>query len=103
MTRDGTNAGYNTFLNEVYRIPETTGYSFQYGLDHMIDPQRVIHTHEHPVPVYTSEAYSTRHAIIEVSGRNHTHFAGAYLGNGLHEGAVTSGMRVAGELGGMKI
>ena len=101
--KNGMSFGYNTYLNEVYRIAGSTGYSFQYGLDEMIPDSAVIHSHTHTVPVYTSEAYATRHRISEISGKNNTFYAGAWLGNALHEGAVSSAMEVARRVGGKVI
>jgi predicted NAD/FAD-binding protein len=33
--------------------------------------------------------------VVATNGENHTYYAGAYLGDGLHEGAITSAFRVA--------
>jgi uncharacterized protein len=40
-------------------------------------------------------AFRHRHEIIATNGDYHTYHVGAYLGDGLHEGAITSAMRVA--------
>lgn len=48
----------------------------------------------------TVEALRTRGEIIADDGSRATFHAGAYLGNGLHEGAMSSAARVAKLLGG---
>jgi predicted NAD/FAD-binding protein len=45
------------------------------------------------------EALHYRNEVIDTNGENHTYYAGAYLGDGLHEGAIASAMRVAQLIG----
>ncbi|WP_432812848.1 hypothetical protein [Pantanalinema sp. GBBB05] len=40
-------------------------------------------------------AFRYRDEIIATNGHNQTYYVGSYLGDGLHEGAVTSAMQVA--------
>ena len=60
---------------------------------------RVIHVQKHHTPLYTVAAFRTRDEIIATNGETRTYHAGAYLGEGLHEGAVTSALNVAELIG----
>ena len=64
-----------------------------------IDPGKVIRTIEYAHPVFTSTGQGAQRRVEEISGRNRTHFAGAYWGWGFHEDGVVSGLRVARRLG----
>lgn len=44
---------------------------------------------------YIVAVFRHRQEIIAIYGEHNTYHAGAYLGDGLHEGAITSAMRVA--------
>ena len=93
--------GYNTYMNEFYGLPTQVPYSFAYGLEQHIDSNKVLHDANHTVPRYLSD-HDHRLSLIEsINGENHTFFAGAYLSNGLHEGAVNSGLAVSETLGGI--
>jgi predicted NAD/FAD-binding protein len=63
-----------------------------------IDPGRVLGTYAYAHPVYTQEGVRAQARHGEISGRNRTHFCGAYWGWGFHEDGVVSGERVAGAL-----
>lgn len=90
-----TDYGYNTYLNKVYGIQANTHYSFSYNLDELIDPSTILDSFTHRTPLYTLDALSSREQIKETNGENNTYFAGAFLGDGLHEGACQSAMAVA--------
>jgi len=92
---DDRRQGYNTYQNTVYRLPTSTSYNFAYGLDDHIPASAILHRAEHNVPVYDGFLSEKIEAIQSMQGERNTYYAGAYLGNGLHEGAVTSAMRVA--------
>jgi predicted NAD/FAD-binding protein len=50
-------------------------------------------------PVFTAAGVAAQRRHGEISGRDRTHFCGAYWGWGFHEDGVVSGLRVARELG----
>jgi predicted NAD/FAD-binding protein len=91
--------GYNTSMNIAYRLSDKTPYAFSYNLERMIRPEAILDKQQHVVPVYTGEAFGTRPEIKERNGENHCYYAGAWLGNGLHEGAVSSAVEVARKFG----
>ncbi len=100
-TPDG-GAGYNAYLNRLAGLgpDHPVHYFLAYGLDHEIDPDSIVHEQAHHTPLYTVEALRYRVEVIETQGEGHTFHAGAWLGNGLHEGAVTSAVQVSRRLGG---
>lgn len=74
-----------------------------YNLLDRIAPERVLQTEKHCVPCYSKEAVRFRHEVIETNGSNRTFHAGAWLYDGLHEGAALSALRVSKLLGGATI
>ena len=99
--RPGRTSGYNAFLNRLSSLSdEPPHYHLSFELDDEIDPARVLHTQPHTCPRYTLEAFAHRDEVIASNGERHTFYAGAWLGDGLHEGAVVSAVRVAERLGG---
>ena len=63
-----------------------------------IDPDKVIRRIEYAHPVYTAAGAAAQRRHHEISGRNRTHYCGAYWGWGFHEDGVVSGLRVAERL-----
>jgi predicted NAD/FAD-binding protein len=64
-----------------------------------IDPERTLRTIPYAHPVYTRAGVHAQQRHAEISGRDRTHFCGAYWGWGFHEDGVVSGIRVAERLG----
>ncbi|TAF53903.1 MAG: FAD-dependent oxidoreductase [Oscillatoriales cyanobacterium] len=91
--------GYNASLNQLCGITSPREYSLAFKLEEAIDKQHIIHIQKHHTPLYTVESFRYRDEVIETNGENNTYHAGAYLGNGLHEGAITSALRVAKLIG----
>ncbi|WP_414550732.1 FAD-dependent oxidoreductase [Anabaena sp. CCY 0017] len=87
--------GYNAYLNQLCGISSPPEYSLAFNLDSIIAPDKILHIQEHHTPLYTVDSFKYRNEIIITNGENNTYHAGAYLGDGLHEGAITSAMRVA--------
>jgi len=97
--------GYNAYLNRLCGLDEYVPphYSLAFGLDDEIEPSRVVHEQAHATPGYSREALSPRAEVLATNGERRTWFAGAWLDDGLHEGAVVSAERVALGLGGRAI
>ncbi|XZN89385.1 MAG: FAD-dependent oxidoreductase [Microcoleus sp.] len=91
--------GYNASLNQLCGISSSRQYSLAFHLDELIAKDQIIHIQKHHTPLYTVESFRYRNEIIETNGENHTYHGGAYLGDGLHEGAITSALRVAKLIG----
>ena len=64
-----------------------------------IDPATVIRTIPYAHPVYSAAGVAAQGRFAEISGRNRTHFCGAYWGWGFHEDGVVSAQRVAAHFG----
>jgi predicted NAD/FAD-binding protein len=65
-----------------------------------IDPAKVLRTISYAHPVFTPEGARAQARHHEISGANHTHYAGAYWHWGFHEDGVVSAVRVAERFGG---
>ncbi|MBW4442996.1 MAG: FAD-dependent oxidoreductase [Plectolyngbya sp. WJT66-NPBG17] len=91
--------GYNSYLNQLCGLSSSQHHFLSFQLEEMIDRDRMIHQQQHYTPLYTTDAFQYRDEVIEMNGEHHTYHAGAYLGDGLHEGAITSALRVARLIG----
>jgi uncharacterized protein len=87
--------GYNARLNQLCGISSPIQYSLAFNLESAIAPNRILHIQQHHTPLYTVAAFGDRQEIIATNGDYHTYHVGAYLGDGLHEGAITSAIRVS--------
>jgi uncharacterized protein len=67
-----------------------------------IDPERIIRRIQYAHPVYTPAGVAAQARHHEISGRNRTHYCGAYWGWGFHEDGVISALRVVRELSGVR-
>jgi predicted NAD/FAD-binding protein len=65
-----------------------------------IDPAKVLRTISYAHPVFTPEGARAQARHDEISGRNRTHYVGAYWRWGFHEDGVASAVRVAERFGG---
>ncbi|MHC4393475.1 MAG: NAD(P)/FAD-dependent oxidoreductase, partial [Planctomycetota bacterium] len=99
----GGRGGYNSYLNMLCGTTDGRQYGLAFGMDDEIAPERILHRQEHHTPAYSVEAYRWRHEVTETNGELHTYHVGAWLGDGLHEGAVTSALAVSRLLGGDEI
>jgi predicted NAD/FAD-binding protein len=86
-------------MNRLQSLNTTEDYCVTLNANHAIDPARVLRTLVYEHPLYTRESVLAQERWGEISGRNHTHFCGAYWFYGFHEDGVRSGMRVAEALG----
>lgn len=91
--------GYNAYLNGLCGVEGCDRYSLSFNLASLIDKEKVIHIQEHHTPLYSVESFHSRDEIVSTNGENNTYYAGAYLSDGLHEGAIVSAMRVAELIG----
>jgi len=64
-----------------------------------IDPERIIRTIQYAHPVYTPAGVAAQSRHHKISGRNRTHYCGAYWGWGFHEDGAKSALRVVREIG----
>jgi len=99
-TKDGW--GYNASLSRICGLSSQQHYSLAYNIDHLISKENIIQSFEHHTPLYTVDAFHYRRKIIDNNGENHTYHVGAYLYDGLQEGAVLSAIKVAELVGNSK-
>ena len=98
----GGGHGYNAYLNRLAGLT-TVGpphYSLAFGLEDEIDEATIVHRQRHDVAFYSTDALQRRAELVRVNGERRTYFAGAFLRDGLHEGAIRSGFAVGAMLGG---
>jgi predicted NAD/FAD-binding protein len=67
-----------------------------------INPERIICKTQYAHPIYTPTGVAAQARHDEISGRNRTHYCGAYWGWGFHEDGLSSARRVVGELAGQR-
>jgi uncharacterized protein len=87
--------GYNANLNQLCGISSPLQHSLSFNLENLIDPAHILHIQQHHTPLYTVASFRYRHETITANGDYHTYHVGAYLGDGLHEGAISSAIQVA--------
>ncbi len=95
--------GYNAYLNQLCGLDSSEKYSLAFNLDELINKDKIIHIQEYHTPLYTVESMKYVPEIIETNGDNNTYYVGAYLADGLHEGAITSAFRVAKLVGNQRL
>jgi uncharacterized protein len=86
-------------MNRLQSLKTTEDYCVTLNANATIDPGKVLRTMVYEHPLYTHAAIRAQERWGEISGKNHTHFCGAYWFYGFHEDGVRSGMRVAEALG----
>ncbi len=91
--------GYNAYLNNLCGISSSVKYGLAFHLEDWIAKDKILQVVEHHTPLYTVDAFHYRDEIVRTNGENNTYHVGAYLGDGLHEGAIASAMRVAQLIG----
>jgi uncharacterized protein len=91
--------GYNGYLNQLCGVAATPDYALSFQLEELIDRDEIVHSQEHHTPFYTTASFRSRNEIVQTNGHNCTYHAGAYLGDGLHGGAIASAFEVARLIG----
>ncbi len=94
-----TRWGYNGYLNQIGNVPAPPHYFLSFQLEELIDRDRIVHVQSHHTPLYTTASFRYRDEIAANNGEHRTYHVGAYLGDGLHGGAISSAVRVARLIG----
>ena len=95
-------SGYNAYLNRLLSKEDLkTEYHMSFNLEDLIDSDSILNEQVHETPLYTVEALRYRDEVKSDNGSHHTFHVGAYLYDGLHEGAIESAMAVSKLLGGV--
>ena len=84
-------------MNQLMRVETQERYLVSLN-EPRIDPDRVLFKTTYSHPVFDRPAIFAQLRANEISGKNRTHYAGAYWSYGFHEDGMTSGLRVCREL-----
>ena len=86
-------------MNRLQNLPTREDYCVTLNDTQSVDEQRILRQMTYFHPLYTLEAVRAQMRWREISGRNRTHFCGAYWFYGFHEDGLNSAIRVAEKLG----
>lgn len=79
-------------MNILQSIQAAEEFCVTLNRPHDIDPDKELGRFLYHHPVFTKDAISAQKRHGEISGRNRTHFCGAYWGYGFHEDGVKSAL-----------
>ncbi len=91
--KSGTSVTYH--MNRLQSLKTDKNYCVTLNGEEAIDPAKVLRTIVYHHPLYSHEAVHAQHRWSEISGRNRTHYCGAYWFYGFHEDGLNSALRVA--------
>jgi predicted NAD/FAD-binding protein len=94
--RRGASLTYD--MNRLQSLPCPERYCVTLNSSGVIEKNSVLREMMYFHPLMTLEAIRAQGRWQEISGRNHTHFCGAYWFYGFHEDGLNSAMRVAQSL-----
>ncbi len=86
-------------MNILQTIDSEETFLVSLNMENQIDPSKILKKILYHHPVYTAHAVASQKRWHEISGKNRTHFCGAYWGYGFHEDGVVSGERVCEDPG----
>ncbi len=86
-------------MNRLQSLKTQEDYCVTLNGNGAVDPGRALRHMVYEHPLYTRAAIRAQERWTEISGKNRTHFCGAYWSYGFHEDGVRSGMRVAEAFG----
>ena len=86
-------------MNRLQSLTTPEDYCVTLNANGDIDSGKVLRRMVYHHPVYESAAVRAQERWHEISGRNRTHFCGAYWFYGFHEDGLNSALRVARSLG----
>lgn len=86
-------------MNILQGLDSPTTFCVSLNQEELIDPAKILARFTYSHPQYSLAGMEAQSHWGELSGANHSHFCGAYWGNGFHEDGVTSALRVAEAFG----
>jgi len=86
-------------MNRLQSLDVKERYCVTLNADGSIDPSKVLRKLVYRHPPYTREAIHAQARWAEISGKNRSHYCGAYWHYGFHEDGLNSARRVASALG----
>ena len=85
-------------LNKLQPLPYEQAVVVSLNPVKPIDPAKIIATIDYAHPVFDMAAIDAQQQLHEIQGRQHTWFAGAWMGYGFHEDGLKAGLGVARQL-----
>jgi predicted NAD/FAD-binding protein len=82
-------------MNRLQTLQTTADYCVTLNGEDAIDRAKVLRKIVYHHPLYTHEAIRAQDRWSEISGKNRTHYCGAYWFYGFHEDGLNSALRVA--------
>ena len=96
LSKDASNAATVTYhMNRLQSLHASEEYCVTLNGEDVIDSSRVLRKIVYHHALYTPDAVRAQARWNEISGRNRTHFCGAYWFYGFHEDGLNSALRVA--------
>ncbi|MBI2922636.1 MAG: FAD-dependent oxidoreductase [Planctomycetes bacterium] len=86
-------------VNRLQRLAARTDWFVSLNAQGLVDEKQVARKILYRHPRFTVDAVQAQGRWAQVSGRNRTHYCGAYWGYGLHEDGLRSAARVAQRMG----
>jgi uncharacterized protein len=86
-------------MNRLQNLKAPEAYCVTLNVTDQVAEPKVLRSMVYRHPLMTLEAIRSQSRWGEISGRNHTHFCGAYWFYGFHEDGFNSALRVAQTLG----
>ena len=100
MHEQGNGAATVTYhMNQLQSLPVEEPALVSLNQTRFIDPASVRGRFTYDHPRYNAVSLPATQRLLELSGRDRLHFAGAYLGIGFHEDGVRSAAQIAERLG----
>ncbi len=95
MTNDSMDNSTLTYnMNILQGITSNDTYCVTLNSKKLINPDKICAEFNYSHPVYDIKSIIAQKNWDSISGKNNTHFCGAYWNNGFHEDGVTSALRV---------
>ncbi len=86
-------------MNRLQSLRAEEIYCVTLNANGAVDPAKVLRRFVYFHPLYTWQAVKAQGRWAEISGKNHTHYCGAYWYYGFHEDGLNSARRVVASLG----
>ena len=86
-------------MNRLQNLPTEEDYCVTLNHRESVEPTKILRELTYFHPLYTLDAVRAQSRWAEISGKNRTHFCGAYWFYGFHEDGLNSAIRVAEKLG----
>ena len=89
---DRASVTYNMNMLQSLRAPET--FCVSLNMREKISGRKILRSYQYHHPMYMERSVSAQESHGIISGKNRTHFCGAYWGYGFHEDGVKSALAV---------